>query len=242
MAGLTQWRSVVVYAQQLRQLLNKLVQRIPQLCLVCHQPSMTLLCKCCQDDLVLLDLEACDYHLLNVPRIASALPGVSCERLIAIANYQQPFKSMLLALKFNRQLVYAKALADLFCKALDNADSVLPEAIVPVPLHHKRYKQRHYNQAREVARYVAEHFELVLDDSFCTRIKYTQAQTELSGGQRRKNLKNAFQVAANKPYQHIVIFDDIVTTGTTVNELKRIIQRQYPHMRIDIWCVCISLQ
>ncbi|MBC3765931.1 ComF family protein [Neptunicella marina] len=241
MAGLIQWRSVVIYAQQLRLLLKKLAQHIPQLCLVCHQPSMTLLCKCCQDDIVLMDLNACDYHLLNVPRIASALPGMSCERLIAIANYQQPLKSMLLALKFNRQLVNAKALADLFCKAIDSADDILPEAIVPVPLHHKRYKQRHYNQAREVARYVAEYFELALDDTFCKRVKYTQAQTELSGGQRRKNLKNAFEVVANKTYQHIAIFDDIITTGSTVNELKRTIQRQYPQMRIDIWCVCISL-
>ena len=214
---------------------------IKQSCLICKQISAQLICRICCNDLEQFDLEQCQGNLLNLPAIEQVYSKLDAQALFAVAPYQWPLANLLTQLKFSNKIIHAQAIANLFNAALQKTNTTLPQAIIPIPLHSSRFRQRKYNQALEIAEFIAKTNSLILDVGHCLRHKATQPQTSLSGAQRRQNIRNAFTLASPLPYQHIAIFDDIVTTGTTVNELIRCIRQHNPHIQIDVWCICVSL-
>ncbi|WP_438865542.1 ComF family protein [Neptunicella sp.] len=212
-----------------------------QSCLICLQLSSSLICRCCRQDITTFDLANCQANLLNFPVIQQALPQLKCEQLLALGAYRWPLSNMLIGLKFSHRTLYAKALADLFCHYVLSESITLPQAVIPVPLHPRRFRQRLYNQSLEIARHITKQTGLYLQYELCRRVRATQPQTDLTGAQRRKNLHNAFVLNAVPAYQHVAIFDDIITTGTTVNELATTLKQANPDMRIDIWSICVAL-
>lgn len=112
----------------------------------------------------------------------------------------------------------------------------MPECIIPVPLHQQRLRERGFNQALELSRIISKQLNIPLNYSLCHRDKATPFQSGLSAKQRKQNLKNAFKVAKNHSYQHVAIFDDVVTTGTTVNELARQL-KQSGVRTIEVWAI-----
>jgi ComF family protein len=115
-------------------------------------------------------------------------------------------------------------------------DTEKPDCLIPVPLHKTRYWQRGFNQSLEIARVVAKQRNIALRYDICQRHRATQQQTQLTAKQRRSNVKNAFALIRPVPFQHIVLIDDVMTTGSTVNELARLF-KQAGVPRVDVW-VC----
>jgi predicted amidophosphoribosyltransferase len=77
-----------------------------------------------------------------------------------------------------------------------------------------------------------------VNDRLCWRTKATTAQTKLGKADRQKNLAAAFAVdPAIARYQHVAIFDDVVTTGATVGALVLALKSAGVE-RVDIWCIC----
>ncbi len=112
----------------------------------------------------------------------------------------------------------------------------MPECIIPVPLNQQRLRERGFNQALELSRIIAAQLNIPLDYSLCQRDKATPFQSGLSATQRKQNLKNAFKVTTINSYHHVAIFDDVVTTGTTVNELAR--QLKLSGVKtIEVWAI-----
>lgn len=112
----------------------------------------------------------------------------------------------------------------------------MPDLLLPVPLHSSRLRQRGYNQALELARPVAKHLNLPLDVSSCTRNRTTSDQIGLSAKKRALNLKDAFSVNTRFHDKRVAIIDDVMTTGSTVNELtQQLIRAGVSH--VDVW-VC----
>lgn len=99
------------------------------------------------------------------------------------------------------------------------------DAIVPVPLHKSRQRQREFNQSFLLAQYVAKHSDLPLQNDWIIRSRKTQPQTTLNLDERMKNIQNAFSVSKPDAVidQTILLIDDVVTTGSTINELSRIL-------------------
>ena len=86
-----------------------------------------------------------------------------------------------------------------------------------------------------------------MNTSIINRCKSTPAQTDLSAAQRRKNLHNAFEIneAAEqrlKNYKHIVLFDDVITTGSTINSAYNRLRQHNPNLKIDVWSIFITLK
>lgn len=215
--------------------------RVPQSCLLCQQAATALICQYCQADLPVLALSQCNYNLLNWPKIKSGLHQVSYDRLLVSAEYSWPWDRLLTALKFNQRTLNAKALAEQFYRvALVNGAKV-PEVILPMPLHFRRYTERKYNQAIEIAKHLSCLSGIALDTQLCRRIKATQAQSRLSGAKRRTNLQDAFSLCHQPCYDHVAIFDDIVTTGSTVNSLCKVLKKARPSLHIEVWAIAISL-
>jgi ComF family protein len=117
-----------------------------------------------------------------------------------------------------------------------------PRAIVPVPLHRSRLRRRGYNQALELARPLARSLDIPLWCGGLRRIRATNAQTELTAVQRRRNVRGAFTVASHgPPPDHVAVLDDVCTTGATLAECARVLQRAGVR-RVDVWALARALR
>ena len=105
------------------------------------------------------------------------------------------------------------------------------DAVVPVPLHQKRLRQREYNQSALIAYNIAKRIECNLVADSLTKIKDTPQQVGLSSKNRRKNIKNAFDVKHKNSVKgkKILLIDDVITTGATIRECSRILKKAGAH-------------
>lgn len=100
-----------------------------------------------------------------------------------------------------------------------------PEALVPVPIHPSRERQRGYNQAELLAREVSVRTGIPVYGDIVARKKKTAPQKNLDNVQRQNNLKRAFKILRNDvKLNTIVIIDDIYTTGSTIDMLTATLQ------------------
>ena len=134
--------------------------------------------------------------------------------------YGFPLDRLLPRLKFHRDLAAGRLLATAMAAAFTRCGqppSPMP-ALVPVPLHRARLRQRGYNQALELARPLARLLGLPLRTDLLRRSRATLAQSRLDASARAANLRDAFEVPlrARVP-AHVVLIDDVMTTGATLN-------------------------
>ena len=153
----------------------------------------------------------------------------------AAFDYAFPLDRLLPRLKFHRDFAAGRVLAQ--CMAERCASLPRPDAIVPVPLHHARLRQRGYDQALELAKPLARSLRLPLLGGALQRRKTTTAQSRLDADARQRNLRDAFVVdtRASLP-AHIVLVDDVMTTGATLHAAARAL-RKAGVLRVDAW-VC----
>lgn len=150
-------------------------------------------------------------------------------------RYQPPLDSLLLGLKYHRQLAVARLLGGILADRLMDAPMLVPKVLVPVPLHTSRLRERGFNQSIELFEPVARALRVPLLRDSVIRHHATPSQVGLSNVQRRRNLRGAFRVKGALP-DHVAIVDDVVTTGSTVSELARVLRRAGVG-RIDVWSV-----
>lgn len=138
---------------------------------------------------------------------------------IAPLAYEFPVDAAIKALKFQRRLFYGSAFAELLCRECE----LLPDdidAVLPVPLHWRRKWFRGFNQAIEIATPVAKHLGVPLVSNV-KRVRATPFQSGLSARERATNLRRAFRVRDEISWRHILIVDDVITTGATVRQLAK---------------------
>ena len=136
-------------------------------------------------------------------------------------NYTYPTNIIVKQLKYKEKVEYSKLLASFIVNLIQQRNHQLPECIIPVPLHPIRLMKRGYNQSQLLAKQISAQINIPVHNHYCKRIKNTAQQTNFSHKQRITNLKGAFSVQTNIPYKHVAIIDDVVTTGSTVNELSK---------------------
>jgi len=155
--------------------------------------------------------------------------------VISAFAYANPIKQLVTQFKYQRQLAVGALFAEILKPRVRSASQHV-DAILPVPLHFSRLRQRGFNQALELARPLAKMLELPLLASQISRQKNTLEQSSLHAKQRRNNLRNAFVIEQDIPYKSVAIVDDVMTTGSTVEELSRILKRNGVKY-IEVWCV-----
>ena len=101
--------------------------------------------------------------------------------------------------------------------------------IAPVPLFQSKQRERGYNQSHYISEGVNEILKLKYINDLITRVKNTKTQTHLKIKERELNLKNAFKVNPDYTYEYekmnVIIIDDVVTTGTTLNEIIKLLRK-----------------
>lgn len=205
------------------------------------------LCAACASDIHIND-HACRICAIPLPCAAITEKNLSdiCMQCIKSPPvydsswspfvYAQPLEWMIQQLKFNAKLNYATLLSSLISANLPrNINQELkPDAIIPMPLHNRRLKQRGFNQSQLLIKPIAKELQISLDLTSCLRIRDTEHQTGKNARHRQQNIKKAFKFINRKNYQHVIIFDDVVTTGSSVSELSREL-KQAGVSRVDVW-------
>jgi ComF family protein len=138
--------------------------------------------------------------------------------------------------KFRSRLNLARLLGQCLALSLSERDAEMPGLIVPVPLHSKRLRERGYNQALEVARSLGRELSIPIAAGCCARVLATAPQAGLEQKERRRNIRGAFDVLRPPPADRVAIVDDVVTTGSTVSELARVLLKAGVK-RVDVWAV-----
>jgi ComF family protein len=157
------------------------------------------------------------------------------DHTIAPFVYEGAMRYLISTLKFHNHYKNARLLGHLLAEHLQQTPQ-LPQCIIPVPLHKRRYRERGFNQSIEVARTVAKQLNMPLDVNACIRHRNTPHQTGLSAKQRDMNIKNAFSVPQPLPYNHIAILDDVMTRGATAGEMAKVLKKAGA-TKIEVW-VC----
>ena len=124
--------------------------------------------------------------------------------------------------KFHRRLYFVPAFVELLLASANQLPADI-DALVPVPLHPYRHMRRGYNQAAELAGPLGKAFELPVLSNV-RRVAATPSQSGLSAAERRRNLLAAFAVRGRIRARHVVIVDDVVTTGATCQQLARVLK------------------
>jgi len=208
----------------------------PPHCAICltATPSGEHLCLGCRKSAPVISALCC--HTCSAPFSGQIDGPFSCpncrERRFhftcAVARYQSrdAVRELVHRFKYNGKVHLRNVLVDWLEETLDDPRLQTPpcDRIVPVPLHSTRERERGFNQARILAEGLARRSGIPLADCM-KRIRYTTTQTIFDREERMENLRDAFRMRKNSDMHdlHLLLIDDVLTTGSTVDECARIL-------------------
>ena len=203
-------------------------QLLPPACLLCGATTAASpLCDGCHLDLPWHTQPHCPQCAIPTP--AGQLCGAclrqppAFDRSVAALAYAFPLDRMIPRLKYHGQIAIAPALGE--CLARAAASTPRPDRLIAMPLHGQRLRERGFNHASEIAREVAKRLDLLLDLTSCQRIRDTPPQMGLKHDARRRNVRGAFACSGDVRGQHVALVDDVMTTGTSLDELAMTLKR-----------------
>lgn len=198
----------------------------PGRCVLCglasHRPQD--LCSVCEADLPDLS-HPCPRCALPMPSGVTGLCGPCQLRpprylsLSAACSYEDPADLLVQALKFRGLRAAARVMAEVMYERLPAASPPRDALLLPVPLHPWRQWRRGFNQSALIARELARLGGWTLLTGAVKRQRSTKPQSGLNRSARRRNLAGAFQARSGRIPAKIIIIDDVVTTGTTLDAL-----------------------
>ena len=193
----------------------------PPVCAGCERPNYRF-CPDCLSRVILLKASICPFCGKNIQ--SSQLTCVDCSgealyftKTASWAEYTEPLRSAIHALKYKNDIGLAEYFSQFLIRLLEEKRWDF-NLVVPVPLYKKRLRERSYNQSALIARQVANYFQVEYSSTFLKRTKDTGSQITRSGVERRTALIDAFSGnPAKLKGKKVLLLDDIITTGSTVN-------------------------
>ena len=212
----------------------------PPYCLLCpDQPeSRNGLCHDCWHGLPFIRDPQCQYCARALSR-----PGIcgQCQQrrpaydsTIAPLAYEDPVNEMLCALKYRQHLSFARPIASVMVDAAITQRQKRPDKLCAVPMTSRALRKRGLNQSVFIARFISRALGIPLCASLLKKTRHTDQQSGLSAKHRQSNLAGAFLCRRRLDGQHVVLIDDILTTGATANEISKILKTAGA-ARVDLW-------
>jgi len=229
-------------------------------CYLCHSKADLELSLC---EFCIQKLSLNQYHCVRCANPLQHHPTITTENSFDKPNYapqlcgkclnqnyyfdqvQSPFLyaghliKLLHGFKYRQKLFLGRSLSQLFIRNTPLLSTELPiqaDIIVPIPLYKDRIRQRGFNQALELANFFSRQTTINIDHTVLKRIKPTMSQRGLSAKERKQNIKNAFAIKSDLSYKHIILVDDVMTTGNTVNEAAKVLKKAGVQ-RVDVWTI-----
>jgi ComF family protein len=229
-----------------RQLLRGLTRCLeyllaPGVCLGCgcDPGDSGSLCSTCGDHIARVP-DPC--HYCGMPNPIDSLVCPACrlnppvwQKMIAPLQYSGITREYLLRLKRSEEIHLAECLCQQALAPIRQSWP-RPQALLPVPLYRDRLLERGYNQAREIARIWSVELGIPVDRHSLRRVRATRPQSGLSAAERGANLRQAFACSPRRDYRHVAVVDDIVTTGSTVSEITRLLHRAGVE-HVEVWAL-----
>lgn len=211
----------------------------PRQCIVCLGELLveknTSICSFCDDELLYTQFEKFTEDTSLDKLFWGKVPVVSTFSLLYFEKGKST-QQILHALKyhFNAKIgVEFGRRIGIQLKTMHKFHDV--DAIIPVPIHPKKEFIRGYNQSEQLAFGVAEIINAPVITDFIKKNRNTISQTKLNKFDRWENVSGKFRTKeSNQKYKHVIIIDDVITTGSTIESLIRSIHNYYPEIRISV--------
>ena len=224
----------------------------PKRCVVCDKVLSKIekdigICKSCSKEIRLVGRDYC--MKCGGPLSSKAMeycPNCQGNSHIfnqskAVFRYVGEMKNSLYRFKYANKRCYGKVYARFAVKQYGNwIKSKKIDAIIPVPMYEQKKRKRGYNQAEVFARALSEITGIPTYNKIVRREKDTVAMKQLTKAKRKKNLLNAFILTENVvQFRKVLIVDDIYTTGTTIDEVAKVLKAGGVE-EVYGMCVCIG--
>lgn len=215
-------------------------QLYPAVCPVCGgalpQGEQTL-CLACQWNMPLTHYEA-DPHNPVWQMLHREIPNLDHAAAMLYFHHESGYRTMIHALKYSGRRDIATALGQMFGRELAaHPDYHQMDVLVPVPLHWSKRMRRGYNQAEEICIGISRSMGLPYDFHALKRIRRTRTQAlHRHADDRYRNVAGAFRLRHPERLhgKHILLVDDVLTTGATVAACAEAIRQALPDARISV--------
>src|SRR3989344_716718 len=215
----------------------------PIACLVCGKED-TYLCSMCRTKLPRLETQKC-IHCQKPSPFGKTHPACQSRNFadgsISARNYKDPrVLKIIKVFKYNFVSDLSQPLAEMLIEAVKNqalAGYFKEFTIVPIPLHYKRHNWRGFNQAELLSDALSVSLNIPLNKTLVSRRKATKPQVKLSALERKKNVENAFALSGNPANKKIILVDDVITSGSTLNELAKLLKK---HKASEVWALTVA--
>lgn len=204
----------------------------PTTCVFCGTVASEGICESCRKEVKILQEPLCKKCGKPV-RYEEQEYCYDCQKIIhfyeqgrSLWLHKMPVSQSIYQFKYRNRRVfaqyYAEQMAEQFADLLRKWQI---EVIIPVPIHKSKRRKRGYNQAEVLAKELSGRLEVPMEAFAVRRVQKTNALKEMNPSERRRALSGAFAVEDDwKPKKKVLLVDDIYTTGSTVDELARILK------------------
>ena len=229
----------------LKNLIQDLVHLLyPSVCLVCENElvqSEQYVCSVCDETLA-----RTSFHLFQEATETDKLFWGRIELKETYSHFYYKKNSAIQALLFNLKYKNNPQIGRYFGKEIGsclkkNTAFTDVDALIPIPLHYKKEFLRGYNQSTAIAEGISNILHVPVKSNLVKRIKNTATQTEKTRFQRWDNVNSIFSVhrSMNK-LKHVVLIDDVITTGSTMETLVHEIKSAAPEINVSLVSLAIA--
>lgn len=223
----------------------------PDKCIICHELLDTdrVYYTCIKCETKLLQRDLCSRcgkpyaPILGSCMYCHEVPG-RVSKVMALFPYVDLYKESVLRWKYTGVRKYAKGYAQLIVSEWLHKEALQIDALIPVPISYSRYIKRGFNQAFDLAKQLEANTQIPVYD-ILGRCKETKPQSACKKEERAMNIRGAIhlkeEIAIEKPI-NIALVDDIYTTGSTIYECIKVIEKaQIPIDKVYVLTVCLAI-
>ncbi len=216
----------------------------PQYCCVCNKKLIDEEQYVCLD--CLLKMPKTNYHFQPDNNASDRFHGkFPYEKVASFLYYNKGgwAQKVVVEIKYRGNIDLGRYMGELIAKEIQSSsffDGI--DLIVPIPLHRKRLRQRGFNQAEEIAKGVSRITGIAVCSNWVRRKKQNQTQTKKGRYARWLNTKEIFtsEKKENITHKHVLIVDDVLTTGATVEACTLSILQSYPDIKISVLTLAVT--
>ena len=196
-------KTIFKILKKIYQELLDIVYPIEEKCILCEIEGFIGICDCCKSE-----IKKCD---------------VEDKTNISYGFYGGLLKNLILEFKYNKNFTAGEILSNLILEIINN-QSINADVICYVPMTKKAIRKRGFNQCEIMARNISYNTDIPISNCVI-KSKHTKEQKTLSKDERKSNIKGVFNIKSSKDIKdkHVILIDDVVTTGATVDECKNIL-------------------